>query len=570
MIAITGAAIVAGTPDLRGPLARAFAATPQEIVTYPVRPATLTVTVNEKGSLESAKNEDVQNEVEGTTSIIFILPEGTRVKKGDKVCELDSATLKDTHKNQMITTAQAEASYQQARLTREVAEVAVKEYEEGTYKQDLETILGEIALAESDVTRSRDRLDWSTKMHLKGYVSEAQKLADKSSLQKAEFSLEQAQTKKAVLLKYTRDKTLLELRSDVKKAESDELAKKSTWSLEKDKEDKLVRQIKNCLLLAPGDGLVVYANDPNRFGGQNSVQIEEGAQVRERQKIFSLPDITQMRVNTKVHESMVDRVTKGLRARVRVDAFAQDELTGTVQSVAPLPDANSFFGSDIKVYTTQVAIENGPTGLRPGMTAQVEILISQLPNVLAVPVQAILEFKNKDYLYVRNPVGGFDRREVTLGISNDKLVEIKKGIQANEEVAMTPTLLLSSEEKREAFGSGAKDASKKDWGADAKGAGPDGKGGPATKGDPAKGGPEGKGDAAKKKGARKGAGMGFMAKFQKISPEDREKMKTASEAEKKEILKKAGFTDDELQQLEQMKAGGGFGGGRPGGGGPPQ
>jgi len=570
VIAITGAAIVAGTPDLRGPLARAFAATPQEIVTYPVRPATLTVTVNEKGSLESAKNEDVQNEVEGTTSIIFILPEGTRVKKGDKVCELDSATLKDTHKNQMITTAQAEASYQQARLTREVAEVAVKEYEEGTYKQDLETILGEIALAESDVTRSRDRLDWSTKMHLKGYVSEAQKLADKSSLQKAEFSLEQAQTKKAVLLKYTRDKTLLELRSDVKKAESDELAKKSTWSLEKDKEDKLVRQIKNCLLLAPGDGLVVYANDPNRFGGQNSVQIEEGAQVRERQKIFSLPDITQMRVNTKVHESMVDRVTKGLRARVRVDAFAQDELTGTVQSVAPLPDANSFFGSDIKVYTTQVAIENGPTGLRPGMTAQVEILISQLPNVLAVPVQAILEFKNKDYLYVRNPVGGFDRREVTLGISNDKLVEIKKGIQANEEVAMTPTLLLSSEEKREAFGSGAKDASKKDWGADAKGAGPDGKGGPATKGDPAKGGPEGKGDAAKKKGARKGAGMGFMAKFQKISPEDREKMKTASEAEKKEILKKAGFTDDELQQLEQMKAGGGFGGGRPGGGGPPQ
>jgi len=570
VIAITGAAIVAGTPGLRGPLARAFAATPQEIVTYPVRPATLTVTVNEKGSLESAKNEDVQNEVEGTTSIIFILPEGTRVKKGDKVCELDSATLKDTHKNQMITTAQAEASYQQARLTREVAEVAVKEYEEGTYKQDLETILGEIALAESDVTRSRDRLDWSTKMHLKGYVSEAQKLADKSSLQKAEFSLEQAQTKKAVLLKYTRDKTLLELRSDVKKAESDELAKKSTWSLEKDKEDKLVRQIKNCLLLAPGDGLVVYANDPNRFGGQNSVQIEEGAQVRERQKIFSLPDITQMRVNTKVHESMVDRVTKGLRARVRVDAFAQDELTGTVQSVAPLPDANSFFGSDIKVYTTQVAIENGPTGLRPGMTAQVEILISQLPNVLAVPVQAILEFKNKDYLYVRNPVGGFDRREVTLGISNDKLVEIKKGIQANEEVAMTPTLLLSSEEKREAFGSGAKDASKKDWGADAKGAGPDGKGGPATKGDPAKGGPEGKGDAAKKKGARKGAGMGFMAKFQKISPEDREKMKTASEAEKKEILKKAGFTDDELQQLEQMKAGGGFGGGRPGGGGPPQ
>src|SRR5262249_42781064 len=160
------------------------------------------------------------------------------------------------------------------------------------------------------------------------------------------------------------------------------------------------KQIKNCKLFAPNNGLVVYANDPNRFGSTQP-QIEEGATVRERQKIFSLPDINFMRVNTKVHESMVDRITSGLRARIRVDAFADQVVTGKVIYVAPLPDPNSFFSSDVKVYTTHVTIEKGLSGLRPGMTAQVEILVANLDNVLSVPVPAILEYKGKDHVAVK-------------------------------------------------------------------------------------------------------------------------------------------------------------------------
>ncbi len=102
-----------------------------------------------------------------------------------------------------------------------------------------------------------------------------------------------------------------------------------------------------------------------------------------------------MRVNTKVHESMVDRVTPGLKARIRVDAFASRELIGTVQLVNPLPDPSSFLSSDIKVYTTMISIDNGFSELRPGMTAQVEILVTQLDNVLSVPVQAILRVQGQ-------------------------------------------------------------------------------------------------------------------------------------------------------------------------------
>src|SRR5207237_4171519 len=137
------------------------------------------------------------------------------------------------------------------------------------------------------------------------------------------------------------------------------------------------------------------------------------------------------------HESMIDRITPDLPARIRVDAFAETVLTGAVQEVAPLPDPNSFFSSDIKVYTTRVSILDAPPtlGLRPGMSAQIEILVTELDNVLSVPIQAILEYSDKDHIAVKTP-NGYDRRVVTLGISNDRLVEVKSGLKAGDIVAL--------------------------------------------------------------------------------------------------------------------------------------
>jgi len=547
-------------------LGNLFASPSVDVITYPVRFANLPVVVSERGSLESSKNEDAYCQVEGQTTIIMIVSEGTRVTKGQLVCELDSSALKDALTNQVIATKGADAAYQNARLTREVAEIAVQEYEEGVYKQNLESCKIDIALAESDLKRAEDRLEWSDRMYKKGYVSLGQNMSERLALQRGKFALEEAQTKLNVLEKFTRNKTVKEFKSEVEKARSDELAKQSTWKLEQTKEEKLTRQIKNCKIIAPNDGLVVYANDPNRFGGSSQPQIEEGATVRERQKIFSLPDITKMRVNTKVHESMIDRIKPGLVARIKVDAFAEETLSGVVEDIAPLPDPSSFFSSDVKVYTTHVAIEGGLSGLRPGMTAQVEILVIDVPNVLSVPVQAVLQFKGKDHLAVKTPTG-FAWRDAVLGMSNDKLVEVKSGISNGELVALSPVLLMSETEKREAFGS-SQDASKKGW-AEAKskvGTAPVAAALP--------------GDAAKPKAKAKGAGMppALREKMQAIPAEDRAKMKGASPEEREAILKKGGFTEDEMKQYQQFiqmrmqrraaeSAGGGEGGGPGGGGG---
>ncbi len=354
---VAAGVVLTNVPSMSKPITRLFSNNQSSVITTVVRSGKLPITVIAKGVLESSKNQDAFCAVEGGTTIISIKPEGTRVTKGELVCELDSAALKDSLVNQKITTESAKANFQNATLTREVAEIAVVEYKDGIFKQDLATVEGEIKLAESDLSRSEDRLDWARRMYDKGYVSLAAKNSEELALKKARFALEQAQSKRKVLLDYTKGKTIKELESDVEKARSDELAKKATWELETGKEKKLERQITACEIRAPSDGLVVYANDPNRAFGSNQPQVEEGAAVRERQKIFSLPDISLMQVNTKVHESHIYKIDKNLKAKIRVDAFSDQVLEGTVVEVAALPDQGNFFNSDIKVYTTKVRID---------------------------------------------------------------------------------------------------------------------------------------------------------------------------------------------------------------------
>jgi RNA polymerase sigma factor (sigma-70 family) len=145
---------------------------------------------------------------------------------------------------QQLATRKARASYEIARLTRELAELAIEEYEEVGYPRDLAAVGADIKVAESDLARSTDRSDWASRMFKKGYVSEATKKTEDLNREKAVFALEQAQSKKDVLIKYTYDKTIKELRSAVEKARVEELDREAAWEREQSKEMELERQFR--------------------------------------------------------------------------------------------------------------------------------------------------------------------------------------------------------------------------------------------------------------------------------------------------------------------------------------
>jgi len=418
-----------------------------------------------RGSLEASKSWDLLSEVEGLTTIVAILPEGTKVKKGDWVCELDSSPLRDPMLNQKIATQAAKATYNNARLTREVAEIAVVEYEQGVYPSDLQTIQGELkraelGLPEAEATlertrRARQRLndvlgrngravepgDIVAEVDLDDRVNAANQ-----ALSRERLSLEIAQAKLNLLLNYTRGKTIKELKTEVEKARSDELVKELRWELEKEKEGKLQRQINGCKLYAPSDGFVVYAPDPKR-----AVVIEEGATVRERQRVISVLHPGQpMLVNARVGEPRIHRVQPGQKTRVQVHAFPGQEFSGVVTKVSPRPDPGSTV-SNRKFYLTWIKLDGNHEGLRPGMSAEVEINLAEHENALTIPIDAILSFENKDHVAVKKPDGGFEWREVIIGEDDyiNRVAEIKQGIEPGEQVALKPSELMSEYEKRQ-------------------------------------------------------------------------------------------------------------------------
>ena len=155
-----------------------------------------------------------------------------------------------------------------------------------------------------------------------------------------------------------------------------------------------------------------------------------------------------MQVKTSVHESVLDQVRPEMAATVRIDAFPDELYSGSVKQVAVLPDQGNWFDTETKVYATTVVIDEKVKNLKPGMTAVVEIHVQSLPDVLTVPVQAVVSRGSERWCYVAAKAGGVDRREIELGPTNDRHVQVTKGIREGDRVVLNPISLADQEPVR--------------------------------------------------------------------------------------------------------------------------
>ncbi len=352
-----------------------------------------------------------------------------------------------------------------------MAEIAVSEYVEGIYKQEVFTLKSEIAGAEAAIQKAEDRLQRTqrtrqrmtevaqgaarTPADIVAELDIVDRLEDaEERLQHEKKSLELARAKLNVLEKYTRDKTTKALKLEAGHRATEETARKEAWMLEQNKTTRLKKQIEACQIVAPRFGSVVYANDSmRRPGGRQSSQIEEGALVRERQKIASVVDKHgPMQVSLKVAESKVDLVRAGQAVTIRPDALPELTLTGLVESVAPLPDASSMAAWDNKVYATRVRFEQETPALRPGMTTHGVIHAADLENVLAVPNAAIVHFDGASRLAIQRADGSFEWHTVVPGATTDTVTVIRSGLKAGELVGLEPRMLLTASQQRQDAG----------------------------------------------------------------------------------------------------------------------
>lgn len=445
--------------------------------TYTVKRGPLTISFVESGTIKAREQIIIKNEVEGRTSIISLIPEGARVNEGDLLVELDSSTLKDTRIDQEIQVQNAEAAYigakenlevvknqaqsdiELAKLNLEFARQDLAKYLEGEYPYELDMAEAEIALAQEELTRATDTLEWSRKLYKEKYISETEMKADEISAKKKKLDVELAQKSKALLEEYTYKRQLAQLKSDVSQtemalertqrsanadviqAEADLKAKEAEYNRQKDKLQKLIDQIDKTKIYAPADGLVIYATSAQSGGWRgNDEPLDEGQEVRERQELIYLPTANLAKAELSIHESNLKKTQLGLPAIVTVDALPGKTFYGTVERIAPLPDAQSMWmNPDLKVYDSEIYIEGDDASLRTGMSCQAEIIVQQLNEVVYVPLQSVVRLGEKPTVY-KLTANGVQPQTVTLGLDNNKMVHIEKGLADGDVVLMNPPL----------------------------------------------------------------------------------------------------------------------------------
>ena len=194
------------------------------------------------------------------------------------------------------------------------------------------------------------------------------------------------------------------------------------------------------MVKAPTSGEVVYANDRGRRSDEPD--IIEGALVRDRQVMFRLPDTRYMQVKTKVNESRVALVKDGMPAKIRLDSSWGQELEGRVVRVDSYPIPTRWSASSVKDYACYVEVKSPPENVRPGLAAQVTILLEQQPDALLVPVQAIYPHGKQHYCVISTQ-GRREVRRVQIGSSNEKFVVIRDGITEGEIVLQNPDKFIN-------------------------------------------------------------------------------------------------------------------------------
>ncbi len=439
---------------------------------YEVKRGDFLISIVEGGNVEAVSENIIRSEVEGTARIIFIVPEGSVVEKSNLLVELDSSQVQDAVNVQQINVEKAqfaliqaekqleiqkstvESEVDAAKLKLEFAVSDLEKYTKGEAQQTRRNAQIEITNVLETLQINEERLGWSKELHEKGFETKANFDKDRLSVSQTTLKLEQAEQALWMIETFDIPKRQRELDAALQEAkenlervkqqgesklaqfQADELTQRSTLELNKSKLARDMKQLEGTKIYAPQGGLVIYGGGGDRRFSSESM-IEEGAVIRNRQEIIKLPDISELRLTIKIHESYINNVERGQAAYVVLDASPDQRFRGYVSKVAPLPDSSSrWMNPNLKVYATEIRITDPMPNVKPGVSARAEVVVTNLANVLTVPLQAVTTRKGQQVVYLADaptvPV------PVQVGYYNTKFIEVTSGLKEGDRVMLSP------------------------------------------------------------------------------------------------------------------------------------
>ncbi|HEY4099653.1 MAG TPA: HlyD family efflux transporter periplasmic adaptor subunit [Gemmatimonadales bacterium] len=357
-----------------------------------------TVTVTSTGELQAPKfvkiqgPQNAQQAEQYQFKIASLKDEGTMVKKGDIVAELDRSTIAQKMADVDLATQKAEADYESASLDSALTL--------STAREDMRTA----ALSVEEKKLAKDQSQFEAP----------------SVKRQAEIDLEKAQ--RALV------QDSLNLHTKVEQAIAKMASMGSDLARQKNKLQIVKDVMAQYTIPAPADGMLIYMRDWD--GKKRGV----GSQISSWDPVVAtLPDLSVMESVTYVNEIDVRKLDKGQPVTVTLDADPTRKLRGIVTSVANSGEQRP--NSDAKVFEVHVNIVSPDTTLRPGMTTGNSIQTYTAKSVLHIPLEALLTDQGIPYVFRRNG-GKVTRQEVERGAMNDDEVVIARGLDQNDEVLL--------------------------------------------------------------------------------------------------------------------------------------
>lgn len=457
-----------------GFFSRLFGSSVSEASVYTVHPTSMRISLMEDGELKPKRSVEVKCELEGQSTIIWVVPESTHVNAGEPLVELASDEIKARIEEEEIQVQSIRADFEAAQqdlsitlnenaskikaaeIKLEIADLELARYMNGDYIKALKAADIEIRQAQLDIKQREDEYQKNERLAARGFVTPTKLEELRIALEKARMTLDKATLERQILEDYEKrknekeknsalDQAREELTREKAQAQSRErqarsklAEKEATLGVRDARLNRMKDQLGKAKIAAPVDGVVQYAGDSNnwRMGGS---RVAAGEKAYEGQVLIVLPDTSQMIVSTRIHEADRHSVGEGLPCRIKVPAVPGRFFEGKVAKIARFADSeHRWLNPELKEHATEIVLDATDAPLSPGDTAEIEILIEELSDVLAVPVQSVYPRGSKRFVFATD-ASGTRPVEIKTGRSNTTMVQVVSGLSSGDRVMMSAT-----------------------------------------------------------------------------------------------------------------------------------
>ena len=417
-----------------------FASNTPDHLTHVVEKRLLEVTISEQGTVQSSDNTEVKCRVRGFSTVTYIIEAGTEVKKGDVLVKLDTKRVEDAISKHTTESHTARATLEESIANLKQCLLAEDAYLKGEYKTRLQKLERQLKVARTNLETAETHLANTRSMFNQGYVTLLEVESNEFTVRRAKLDLEVVETDMAVLDKYTRTMRLETIWGSLAAAKSKQQADEAGLAMDEGRRDRALKELEHCVIKATKPGLVIY---PSSAAWKDTPDVTVGAGVRRDQTLLLMPDLSKMQVKVGIHESMVSRVHIGMRAKVKL---ANATMNGTVSSVASVAEPAGWWTGNVVKY--DVIVDVPPMEeLKPGMTAEVDLLLASYEDAVTIPVTSVTEVDGSFFCWIKRG-DSFVRKSILIGDGNEVFLVVKSGLNVGDEVALLPQLVMSENEEQ--------------------------------------------------------------------------------------------------------------------------